>query len=88
MIKSYEAIYDHGQIEWLNEKPLCEKARIVIVVDDQNQEVSKPEPNGKRFVALAKQLAQTGFADKFGDPLQWQISERQDRLLEGTKDGV
>lgn len=32
MLKSYEAIYDHGKIEWLSELPDVEKARVIITV--------------------------------------------------------
>lgn len=32
MLKSYEATLDHGQIEWLKERPDVVKARIIVTV--------------------------------------------------------
>jgi hypothetical protein len=32
MLKSYEAIYDHGQIRWLETPPDVEEARVIITV--------------------------------------------------------
>lgn len=34
MLKSYEAIYDHGHIQWLGEVPKFKRARVVLVADD------------------------------------------------------
>ncbi|MBF0437976.1 MAG: hypothetical protein HQL93_02530 [Magnetococcales bacterium] len=32
MLKSYEAIYDHGQFLWLGSPPEVEKARVIVTV--------------------------------------------------------
>lgn len=32
MLQSYEAIYDHGQIRWLTDKPLVEEARVIVTM--------------------------------------------------------
>lgn len=32
MLKSYEAIYDHGKIEWLSEFPDVEQARVIVTL--------------------------------------------------------
>ncbi|MCX7091940.1 MAG: hypothetical protein NTY50_00600 [Methylobacter sp.] len=85
MLKSYEAIYDQGRIEWVGANPNLGRTRVVVVCPDAADEVA-PEPNGKRFVELAKKLAETGFADKFGDPVAWQKEQRKDRLLAGRED--
>jgi hypothetical protein len=34
MLNSYEAIYDHGQIRWVNDSPAMDRARIIITVLD------------------------------------------------------
>ncbi|MFZ4789855.1 MAG: hypothetical protein ACOYMW_02960 [Candidatus Competibacteraceae bacterium] len=34
MLNSYEAIYDHGQIRWVNDSPAIDRARIIITVLD------------------------------------------------------
>lgn len=32
MLKSYEAIYDHGQIRWLETPPDVDEARVIVTV--------------------------------------------------------
>lgn len=32
MLQSYEAIYDHGSITWLTDKPAIEEARIIVTM--------------------------------------------------------
>ena len=32
MLQSYEAIYDHGQIRWLTDKPPVDEARIIVTM--------------------------------------------------------
>lgn len=32
MLKSYEAIYDHGTIRWLADKPHVDEARVIITM--------------------------------------------------------
>ena len=31
-LQSYEAIYDHGQMEWLGDKPQVEEARVIVTI--------------------------------------------------------
>jgi hypothetical protein len=52
MLKSYEAIYDHGKIEWLGEVPRFNQARVVLVADDANELESpnKPEKRGSSLL--------------------------------------
>lgn len=85
MLKSYEAIYDQGHIEWLGASPNLARSRVVVIFPD-SEDVVTPEPNGIRFVELAKKLAETGFADKFGDPVAWQKEQRKDRPLPGREE--
>ncbi len=43
MLKSYEAIYENGQVVWLNEQPEVPSARLIVTV------LESPSPvNGKR----------------------------------------
>ena len=35
MLRSYEAIYDHGQICWLSDAPTLDQARIIVTVLDE-----------------------------------------------------
>ena len=32
MLQSYEAIYDHGQIRWLADKPPVDEARVIVTM--------------------------------------------------------
>ena len=32
MLQSYEAIYDHGQIKWLGDKPPVEAAHVIVTL--------------------------------------------------------
>ncbi|MHB1124339.1 MAG: hypothetical protein ACYC0T_16710 [Ramlibacter sp.] len=32
MLQSFEAIYDHGQIKWLGDKPPAEAARVIVTM--------------------------------------------------------
>jgi hypothetical protein len=32
MLKSYEAIYENGQVVWLNEQPTVSSARLIVTV--------------------------------------------------------
>jgi len=32
MLQSYEAIYDHGQIKWITDKPPLEQARVIVTM--------------------------------------------------------
>ena len=32
MLQSYEAIYDHGQMRWLGERPPVEEARVIVTI--------------------------------------------------------
>jgi hypothetical protein len=35
MLKSYEAIYENGQVQWLEEKPEISHARLIVTVLDE-----------------------------------------------------
>ena len=38
MLKSYEAIYENGQVQWLGERPEVNHARLIVTVLDKPQE--------------------------------------------------
>jgi len=57
MLKSYEAIYDHGQIKWLGEAPRFKRVRVVLVADDDQELDDTDFPvsiqtHGNRFAEL------------------------------------
>ena len=89
MLKSYEAIYDHGRIKWLGEASKFKRMRVVLVADDANELEELPETtpvaetrgNGARLVSILcatppELLA--SIAEKYGDPLEWQREQRID----------
>jgi hypothetical protein len=48
MLKSYEAIYENGQVKWLEEAPQIDNARIIITVLEETKPTKKrhfPLPN-------------------------------------------
>lgn len=38
MLKSYEAIYENGQVQWLTEQPAATSARIIVTVLEEKPE--------------------------------------------------
>jgi hypothetical protein len=36
MLKSYEAIYENGQVTWLSEQPQATSARIIVTILEEN----------------------------------------------------
>lgn len=32
LLQSYEAIYDHGQMTWLGDRPQVEEARVIVTI--------------------------------------------------------
>ena len=95
MLKSYEAIYDHGHIRWLSELPDVEQARIIITVLPQESLVSSEkspvveQPNGARLVSILRATPTellASISEKFGDPVEWQREQRKDRVLPGRED--
>jgi hypothetical protein len=48
MLKTYEAIYENGQLNWLGAKPLATRLK-VIVVTEENAPLILPNPSTKKF---------------------------------------
>ncbi|MFU8787508.1 MAG: hypothetical protein ACNA7G_00680 [Methylobacter sp.] len=93
MLKSYEAIYDHGHIKWLGEVPKFKCVRVVLVADDADELEDVPAteemPNGVRLVGILRATPaelRANIAEKFGNPVDWQREQRKDRLLSGRED--
>lgn len=36
MLKSYEAIYENGQVKWLEEQPPVKTARVIVIFLEEN----------------------------------------------------
>jgi len=94
MLKSYEAIYDHGRIQWIGVAPRFKRVRVVLVADDANeleetQEANLNQQNGARLVGIKRATPSDvleSIGEKYGDPLIWQSEQRQDRRLPGRED--
>ena len=41
MLKSYEAIYDHGKIKWLKDSPVEDKIRVIVTILGEVPSVTK-----------------------------------------------
>lgn len=88
MLRSYEVIYENGQISWLNGKPKITRGKAIIVIeeDESEQRTENNEPNGKRLAEIFEELAANNAAASFGDPMEWQKETRRDRVLPGRED--
>lgn len=40
MLKSYEAIYDNGKLNWLGKIPAINKAKVIVVIEESTVEES------------------------------------------------
>ena len=92
MLRRYDAIYDHGRIEWLNSPPRFERARIVVVVEESSQQECAPGglpgPNGDCLAAIIEQWspdARAHAVEKFGPPTSWQREQRRERHQPGRE---
>lgn len=50
MLQSFEAIYDHGKIKWLGDKPPAETARVIVTLLPAPEPVAqktKPTPSAR-----------------------------------------
>lgn len=75
VLQSYEAIYDHGRMEWLREKPTIERARVIVTVIP-SEEGRQASVGGTPLSALAGGLKHSScFA---GSPMKIQESLRNE----------
>ena len=44
MLKSYEAIYENGQVKWLGEQPTVPSARLIVTVLEDSDSLVHSEP--------------------------------------------
>ncbi|MBL7644995.1 MAG: hypothetical protein JNK74_02285 [Candidatus Hydrogenedentes bacterium] len=88
MLKSYEAIYDHGRVEWIGSEPRLEHGRVLVVVEEAPDVSEAGSTNGDRLADLLEGLETTrrkSLTEKFGDPVAWQREERQERQQPGRE---
>lgn len=75
VMQSYEAIYDHGQMKWLKEKPDIEKARVIVTILASG-EGQQPSTGGTPLSDLAGGLEHS--ARFTGSPLKIQETLRNE----------
>jgi hypothetical protein len=44
MLRTYEATLNHGQVQWLNEQPNIESARIMVTIMEEFKPRTKRQP--------------------------------------------
>jgi hypothetical protein len=52
MLKSYEAIYEHGQVRWLEEQPPIRSARIIVTILEETVPDESPHPEASLLATL------------------------------------
>ena len=84
MLPTYPATLRNGQIEWGSEGappiPPNESVPVRVMV------LNRTSPDRNALAAALDALAASGVAEKFGDPVEWQIEERKDRPLPGREE--
>jgi hypothetical protein len=56
MLKTYEAIYENGQIKWLAEQPQVSSARIIVTMLEETKIPSKSRTSSPIIAGKAKTL--------------------------------
>ena len=84
MLQSYEAIYDHGQIKWVDEAPPAGPARVVVTLLDSVQKtvaakLRQPSPKLRGTVKVLGDLTAPLLTEEECSA----FSERTARQLEG-----
>ncbi len=86
MLKSYEAIYDHGKIQWLAELPDVEQARIIVTILPET--IPANEVTFKRRPPAKLKGSATVLGDIVTSPFseeEWEaMFERTARQIEGV----
>ena len=56
MLKTYEAIYENGQVKWLSEQPEVSSARIIVTVLEETQPPAKRRTPSAEIAGKARTL--------------------------------
>jgi hypothetical protein len=51
MLKSYEAIYEQGQMQWLSDQPQVTSARVIVTIIEET--IPTPQPTPRRVPPTA-----------------------------------
>lgn len=90
MQKCYEAIYDHGKLEWLGTPPNFQHAQMIVVTGDDeeltefhNTITALKLPDGVNVFALLRAMSPEqlmNLAKNGGDSVGWQSLQQKDQL--------
>jgi hypothetical protein len=85
MLKSYEAIYDHGKISWVDAPPDVEQARLIITVlpgkpvEEEKTPKRQPPEKLKGSVHILGDIVSSPYSEE-----EWEaMFERTARQIEG-----
>ena len=85
MLKTYEATVQGDHIEWGQSRPpqveSNQKIKVSVTVIEEEQKASQ----GEAIAAILERLAATDLYKLYGDPLEWQREQREDRPLPGRE---
>ena len=85
MLQTYEAIYEHGKVRWLDAPPDMHEARLLVTV--LSGTVAKSGvPDATHGSDLADALKVAVLLNPYrdvADPIAWQREVRSDRVLPG-----
>ncbi|MDX1655056.1 MAG: hypothetical protein R3310_07560 [Candidatus Competibacteraceae bacterium] len=77
MLKSYEAIYDHGRLRWLGETPPLRVQRVLVVVE--TQEAEPPKSSGDDEIDSLLQETAGAWGDHSAQQVDALINEMRER---------
>ncbi len=87
MLKSYEAIYDHGKIQWLSDPPPDKRLKIVVVVEQPDSVTAESAPRKRRVPPPELKGSVQWLGDQCEPTIpeeEWEASfERTARQIEG-----
>lgn len=85
MLQTYEAIYEHGKVRWLDAPPDMNEARLLVtVLSGTVAKSGGPETaHGRDLADALKDAVLLNPYRDVADPIAWQREVRNDRVLPG-----
>jgi len=72
MLKSYEAIYENGQLKWLAETPPIQSGRVIVTILEDNSPPIKPRTSPHSIAEKGKTLGE--IVNPIVDEEEWKSS--------------
>lgn len=85
MLQTYEAIYEHGNVRWLDAPPEMNEARLLVTVlpNTATQSATPEATHGNNLANALKAAVLLNPYRDVADPVAWQREIRHDRALPG-----